>query len=97
MADLNMALAEAVKLNQHITHRKHVPPYMFKLTAELYKHYDEICQAINSIGVLNSGSDKVGKYLNRLRTPQQKEDFILKALAFYARHLERQRSSRDGR
>ena len=42
-------------------------------------------------------SEKVGKYLDRLRTPQQKEDFILKALAFYARHLERQRSSRDGR
>ena len=42
-------------------------------------------------------SDKVGRYLNKLRTPQQKEDFILKALAFYARHLERQRSSRDGR
>ena len=42
-------------------------------------------------------SDKVGKYLNKLRTPQQKEDFILKALAFYARPLERQRSSRDGR
>lgn len=42
-------------------------------------------------------NDKVGKYLNKLRTPQQKEDFILKALAFYARHLERQRSSRDGR
>lgn len=42
-------------------------------------------------------SDKVGKYLNKLRTPQQKEDFILKALAFYTRHLERQRSSRDGR
>lgn len=42
-------------------------------------------------------SDKVGKYLNKLRTPQQKEGFILKALAFYARHLERQRSSRDGR
>lgn len=42
-------------------------------------------------------SDKVGKYLNKLRTPQQKEDFILKALAFYARHLERQRSSWDGR
>ena len=42
-------------------------------------------------------SDKVGKYLNKLRTPRQKEDFILKALAFYARHLERQRSSRDGR
>ena len=42
-------------------------------------------------------SEKVGKYLDKLRTPQQKEDFILKALAFYVRHLERQRSNRDGR
>ena len=42
-------------------------------------------------------SDRIEKYLGTLRTPQQKEDFILKALAFYARHLERQRSSRDGR
>jgi len=42
-------------------------------------------------------SDRIGKYLVKLRTPQQKEDFILKALAFYARHLERQRSNRDGR
>ena len=41
--------------------------------------------------------DKVGKYLSKLRTPQQKEDFILKALDFYTRHLERQRSSRNGR
>ena len=41
--------------------------------------------------------DKVEKYLSKLRTPQQKEDFILKALDFYTRHLERQRSSRNGR
>ena len=40
------------------THRKHVPPYMFKLTAELYQHYDEICQAINSIGTFNNGRKK---------------------------------------
>ena len=31
---------------------------MFKLTAELYKHYDEICQAINSIGAFNNGRKK---------------------------------------
>jgi len=43
---------------QKQTHRKHVPPYMFKLTAELYKHYDEICQAINSIGAFNNGRKK---------------------------------------
>ncbi len=40
------------------THRKHIPSYMFKLAAELYKHYDEICQAINNIGVFNSGRKK---------------------------------------
>ena len=40
------------------THRKHIPPYMFKLAAELYTHYDEICQAINSIGILNNGRKK---------------------------------------
>lgn len=43
---------------QKQTRRKHVPPYMFKLTAELYKHYDEICQAINSIGAFNNGRKK---------------------------------------
>lgn len=53
---------------QKQTHRKHVPPYMFKLTAELYNHYDEICQAINNIGLLNGGKKKdeaialLGKY-----------------------------------
>ena len=45
-------------LPQKQTRRKHVPPYMFKLTAELYKHYDEICQAINSIGAFNNGRKK---------------------------------------
>ena len=42
-------------------------------------------------------SDRIEKYLGKLRTPQQKEDFILKALDFYTRHLERQRFNRDGR
>ena len=45
-------------LPQKQTHRKHVPPYMFKLTAELYNHYDEICHAINSIGAFNGGRKK---------------------------------------
>jgi len=42
-------------------------------------------------------SEKLGKYLGKLQTPKQKEEFILKAVAFYVRHLERQRSSRDAR
>lgn len=40
------------------THRQHVPTYMFKLSAELYSHYDEICQAINAIGLFNSTKQK---------------------------------------
>jgi len=40
------------------THRQHVPSYMLKLSAELYDHFDEICQAINSIGLFNGGKQK---------------------------------------
>lgn len=36
-------------------------------------------------------NERVRKYLGKFQTPKQKEDFILKALDFYARHLERQR------
>ena len=54
---------------------------------------------LSSLEVLDDERNFVRKadMFTKLRTPQQKEDFILKALAFYARHLERQRSSRDGR
>lgn len=51
-----------------ITHRKHIPVYMFKCAGELYDHYEEILQAINDIGVFNSGKKKdaaialLGKY-----------------------------------
>lgn len=37
-------------------------------------------------------SEKFGRYLDRLHTPQQKEDFLLKALSYYVKYLERQRS-----
>lgn len=42
-------------------------------------------------------SEKLGRYLGKLQTPKQKEEFILKAVAFYTRHLERQRANRDAR
>ena len=42
-------------------------------------------------------SEKLGNYIGKLQTPKQKEDFILKAVAFYTRHLERQRANRDAR
>ena len=51
-----------------VTHRKHIPVYMFKNAGQLYDHYEEILHAINDIGVFNSGKKKdaaialLGKY-----------------------------------
>ena len=45
-------------LPREATKRKHIPIYMFKQAAELYRHYDEILSAINDIGMFNSGKKK---------------------------------------
>ncbi|MBO4889079.1 MAG: plasmid recombination protein [Firmicutes bacterium] len=51
-----------------VSHRKHIPAYMFKCAGELYKHYDEILSAINDIGMIKNGQKKeaaialLGKY-----------------------------------
>ena len=36
--------------------------------------------------------ERYEKYLSRFETPKDKEAFIMKALEYYTRHLERQRS-----
>ena len=41
-----------------ITHRKHIPPFMFKVAGELYDHYGEICEAINNIGMVGNAKKK---------------------------------------
>ena len=41
-------------------------------------------------------TEKYSRYLSRFHTPKQKEDFILKALDYYSRYLERQKN-RDSR
>lgn len=51
-----------------LTHRKHIPPYMFKVAGKLYGHYEEICKAINDIGLMNNAKKKdaaialIGRY-----------------------------------
>ena len=55
-------------LPARITHRKHIPVYLFKNAGQLYDHYAEILQAINDINLFNSGKKKeaavalLGKY-----------------------------------
>jgi hypothetical protein len=41
-----------------VTHRQHIPVYMFKNAGILYDHYEEIVMAIQDIGVFNSGKKK---------------------------------------
>lgn len=41
-----------------VSHRQHIPVYMFKNAGLLYDHYEEIVQAIKDIGVINSSKKK---------------------------------------
>lgn len=45
-------------LPARVTHRKHIPSYMFKVAGELYGHYEEICKAISDIGLVNGAKKK---------------------------------------
>jgi len=45
-------------LPKRITHREHLPTYLFKNADELMLHYEEIAQAINDIGMLKSKEKK---------------------------------------
>lgn len=41
-----------------VTHRKHIPTYLFKNAAELYSHYEEFVNAVNDIGLINNSQKK---------------------------------------
>lgn len=51
-----------------VTHREHVPVYMYKNAEYLFSHYEEICAAINDIGLIGNAKKKdeaialLGKY-----------------------------------
>lgn len=53
---------------KQVSHRQHVPTYMFKVANELHDHYEEICNAINDIGLVGNAKKKdnaialLGKY-----------------------------------
>lgn len=74
---------------------------MRKLSAEGLLDMDEIFQIMTEVKgnqkeFIKLPSERFGRYLDKLHTPQQKEDFLLKALSYYVKYLERQRS-RDAR
>ena len=80
-----------------LTHRKHIPPFMFKVAGELYDHYGEICGAINDIGLLNNAKKKdaaialIGRYapeMAQLKVQLQSTD---KHIAYLERELDSER------
>ena len=42
----------------HVTHRKHIPPYVFKQATELDQAYPKIVEALNDINAFNSGKKR---------------------------------------
>lgn len=82
-----------------VSHRKHIPPFMFKVAGELYDHYGEICNAINEIGIVNNAKKKdaaialIGRYapeMAQLKVQLQSTD---KHIAYLERELFSERDS----
>lgn len=70
-------------ISRRITHRKHLPPYIFKNAEMLYSHYEEIVKAVNDIGMLNNSKKReaaiemLGKYapeMAELKTQVKRTD-----------------------
>lgn len=76
-----------------VTHRKHIPPYMFRVAAQLYEHYEEICAAINDIGVLNAAKKKdaaialLGRYAPEMVQLTKQLESTDKHIAYLEREL----------
>ena len=77
-------------ISKKTTHRKHIPPQMYKQAAALYEHYEELLGAINDIGMIGNAKQKeeavrlLGKYAPDLATVKQQ----LKSTEKYIKVLE---------
>ena len=90
-------------LPAYVTHRKHIPVYVFKQATELDQAYPKIMEALEDINALNSGkkrnealkvlnqyTGKIKSFTNRLK---ETEDYIRdleKAKAELEKHAEKQ-------
>ena len=80
-----------------VTHRTHLPSYLYKNAADLYKHYDEICAAINDIGVIGNAKKRdnalavLGKYAPEMAKMEEQ----LKTTEKYVEGLEKEVKNQD--
>lgn len=64
-------------ISKRISKRKHIPVHIYKQAGELYKHYEEIVNAVNDIGLVNNAKKKedalalLGKYAPEMAAIKQ--------------------------
>ena len=75
---------------KRVSHRKHIPSYLFKNANLLYDHYEEICAAIQSIGLIGASKkkDEAIALLGRYAPEMAKMSEQLKATEKHIKHLE---------
>ena len=80
-----------------VTHRAHLPSYLYKNAADLYQHYEEICAAVKDIGMIGNQKKKdealalLGKYAPEMA----KMDSQLKMTEKHVADLERELGDRN--
>lgn len=84
---------------KRISHRQHIPVYMFKNAGILYDHYEEILQAINDIGVFNSGKKKdaaislLGRYAPEMANLKDQLKTTDKQIAYLEKTIDDERDN----
>ena len=84
-------------ISARVTHRTHLPSYLYKNAAELYKHYDEIQNAIKDIGLVGNAKKKdeaialLGRYAPEMARMEQQ----LKTTEQHIKGLESALENRD--
>ena len=80
-----------------VTHRAHLPSYLYKNAADLYKHYDEICAAVNDIGLIGNQKKKDAALalLGRYAPEMAKMDQQLKITEKHVAELEKELENKD--
>ena len=82
-----------------VSHRQHVPVYMFKNAGLLYDHYEEILSAINDIGMLNNSKKKdaaialLGKYAPEMANLKDQVKSTDQKIKYLERSVEIERSN----
>lgn len=84
-------------LPARVTHRTHIPTYLYKNATTLYEHYDEICKAIQNIGIYKSSEkkDEAIALLGRYAPEMAKMEEQLKTTDRKVESLKATLSSRD--